>query len=120
MTVYRLREEPIFPAATEAEPNGLLAVGGDLSPVRLLVAYSRGIFPWYSDGEPILWFSPDPRMLLVPAALHPDRGMRRTLARNDFELRMDESFAGVIRACAEAPRAGAPGTWITADMIDAY
>jgi len=118
--VYRLREEPVFPPPSEAEPSGLLAVGGDLSPLRLLVAYSRGIFPWYGEGEPILWFSPDPRMVLRPGALAPDRGMRRTLARHDFELRMDECFADVIRACAEAPRAGAAGTWITADMNAAY
>jgi leucyl/phenylalanyl-tRNA--protein transferase len=120
VTVYRLREDPVFPSPSEAEPNGLLAVGGDLSPTRLLVAYSRGIFPWYGEGEPILWFSPDPRMAMRPDGLAPDRGMRRTLARGDFELRMDERFADVIRACAEAPRAGAAGTWITADMIDAY
>jgi leucyl/phenylalanyl-tRNA--protein transferase len=120
MPVYRLREEPVFPPAGEAEPNGLLAVGGDLSPVRLLVAYTRGIFPWYSEGEPILWFSPDPRMILVPQELRPDRGMRRNLAKGDFELRMDGDFARVIRACADAGRPDAAGTWITADMIDAY
>jgi leucyl/phenylalanyl-tRNA--protein transferase len=120
MPVYRLRDEPIFPPAGDAEANGLLAVGGDLSPVRLLVAYSRGIFPWYSEGEPILWFSPDPRMVLEPERLRPDRGMRRNLAKTDFEMRMDTAFEHVIRACAAARRPGEAGTWITNDMIDAY
>jgi leucyl/phenylalanyl-tRNA--protein transferase len=120
MAVYRLREEPVFPPACEAEPNGLLAVGGDLTPVRLLVAYSRGIFPWYSEGDPILWFSPDPRMILVPEELRPDRGMRRNLDKAEFELRLDFDFERVIHACAKAPRAGADGTWITTNMMKAY
>jgi leucyl/phenylalanyl-tRNA--protein transferase len=120
MPVYRLCDEPIFPPAADAEPSGLLAVGGDLSPVRLLVAYASGIFPWYSDGEPILWFSPDPRMVLEPEGLRPDRGMRRNLEGVDFELRMDSDFERVIRACAGARRPDAAGTWITPEMIRAY
>jgi leucyl/phenylalanyl-tRNA--protein transferase len=118
--VYRLREEPVFPPPAHAEPSGLLAVGGDLSPERLLTAYCRGIFPWFGEGEPILWFSPDPRAVIPTADLRPDRGMRRSLEKADFTLRMDSAFEDVIRACAEAPRPGLPGTWITGEMIDAY
>jgi leucyl/phenylalanyl-tRNA--protein transferase len=121
--VYRLRREPVFPPPAHAEPGGLLAVGGDLSPERLLTAYSLGIFPWYAEGEPILWFSPDPRIVLPTDALAPDRGMRRNLRKvdeADFTLRMDSDFEAVIRACASAPRPGLPGTWITSEMIAAY
>ena len=120
MPVYRLPSEPLFPPASEAEPSGLLAVGGDLSPERLLAAYSEGIFPWYSEGEPLLWFSPDPRMVLLTDRLRPDRGMRRTLKKADFDLRLDGDFELVMKACAEQPRPGAPGTWITRDMVRAY
>ena len=120
MPVYRLGRDPVFPLPSEAEPSGLLAVGGDLSPERLLAAYASGIFPWYSEGEPILWFSPDPRMVLHTDGLRPDRGMRRTLRNADFTLRMDTAFERVMRACAVAPRPGAEGTWITNDMLEAY
>ena len=120
MPVYRLPAEPLFPPASDAEPSGLLAVGGDLSTERLLAAYGEGIFPWYSEGEPLLWFSPDPRMVLLTDRLRPDRGMRRTLKKVDFELRLDGDFERVMRACAEQPRPGAQGTWITRDMIRGY
>ncbi len=110
-----------FPPVERAlrEPNGLLAAGGDLSVERLVQAYERGIFPWYSDGQPVLWWSPDPRMVLEPGELKIPRSLRKRLARRDYEVRADTAFAEVIRACA-APRQGQAGTWITEEMIDAY
>jgi leucyl/phenylalanyl-tRNA--protein transferase len=120
MPVYRLPPQPVFPSASEAEPSGLLAIGGDLSPERLLAAYASGIFPWYSEGEPLLWFSPEPRTVLRTNELRPDRGMRRTLGKTEFTLRLDTCFETVMRRCAEQPRGGAAGTWITRDMIRAY
>lgn len=110
-----------FPPAAEAltEPNGLLAAGGDLTPARLLAAYKQGIFPWYQDGQPILWWSPDPRAVLWPAALKISRSLRRSLTKRGFELRVDTAFARVVAACAEPRRYGA-GTWITAEMAEAY
>jgi len=118
--IYRLSDELIFPPASVAEPSGLLAIEGDLSPRRLLLAYSQGIFPWYSEGEPILWFSPDPRMVLEPDNLRISRGTRRTIDAGDFELRVDTAFEAVVSGCAEMPRPGQDGTWITAKMIQAY
>lgn len=121
MPVYLLDRTDTFPPATEAEASGLLAVGGDLRPSRLLRAYSEGIFPWYSEGEPILWFSPDPRTVIETDRVRIGRGMRRTLAAaGNLELTMDTAFARVIRACARVRRAGQSGTWITAEMIEAY
>jgi len=120
MPVYRLIDEPVFPPPDEAEPGGLLAVGGDLSAERLVIGYSQGIFPWYSEGEPILWFSPDPRAVLPTSELRLSRGVRRTLRDAPFEVRFDTAFERVIRACASVPRSDQPDTWITADMIDAY
>jgi len=110
-----------FPAVEFAlrEPDGLLAIGGDLTVARLLAAYRRGIFPWYSDDQPILWWSPDPRMVLFPEKLHLSRSLRKTLRRNRFRLTVDHDFDAVIRACAE-PRPQQPGTWITAEMREAY
>ncbi|MBI2296088.1 MAG: leucyl/phenylalanyl-tRNA--protein transferase [Betaproteobacteria bacterium] len=102
-----------------AEPNGLLAAGADLSVPRLIEAYRSGIFPWYSDGQPLLWWSPDPRMVLIPAELKLTRSLRKRLAKSDYEVRADTAFEAVIRACA-APRAGQEGTWITGEMIAAY
>ena len=102
-----------------AEPNGLLAIGGDLSMERLLEAYRRGIFPWYGQGQPILWWAPDPRLVLVPAELHISRSLRKTLRRGRFTVSMNRDFPAVIRACAE-PRAGEDGTWITRAMQAAY
>jgi leucyl/phenylalanyl-tRNA--protein transferase len=119
MPVYRLRADLAFPPPSHAEPFGLLAVGGDLSSERLLLGYSLGIFPWYEE-PPILWFSPDPRMLIEPGALHVPRRLRRTLRQGRFELRLDTAFARVIRACAEVPRDGERGTWLTPEMIEAY
>ncbi|MGH8622525.1 MAG: leucyl/phenylalanyl-tRNA--protein transferase [Burkholderiales bacterium] len=110
-----------FPPVERAleEPNGLLAAGADLSEPRLLDAYARGIFPWYSEGQPVLWWSPDPRRVLVPAELKVPRSLKKRLARRDYEVRADGAFEEVIRACA-APRHGQDGTWITEDMVDAY
>ncbi len=101
------------------EPDGLLALGGDLSPQRLLTAYRRGIFPWYSEGQPILWWSPDPRLVLEPDGLRISRSLRKTLRREPFRVSIDEDFRAVIEACA-APRRDGGGTWLTREMIDAY
>jgi len=103
-----------------SEPNGLLCAGGDLSPQRLILAYRHGIFPWYSAGEPILWWSPNPRMVLVPSEFKLSRSLKRTLRRGDFEVRFDSNFRTVIRACAHTRRDGQAGTWITAEMQAAY
>ncbi len=110
-----------FPPVTQAlrSPNGLLAAGGDLSATRLLEAYRHGIFPWFSEGEPILWWSPDPRMVLFPGEFKLSHSLRKTLRKGSHEVRMDTSFEQVMRACA-APREGAKGTWIHEEMIDAY
>ena len=110
-----------FPPAESAlpEPDGLLAAGGDLSPKRLLDAYRHGIFPWYSEGQPILWWSPDPRTVFATDRVHVSARLRRWLRQCDWTIRADEDFAGVVRACAE-PRPRQPTTWITADMFDAY
>lgn len=101
------------------EPNGLLAVGGDLSPQRLLRAYRQGIFPWYNAGQPILWWSPDPRLVLFPADLRISRSLRKTLRRGAFRVTLDADFEAVVAACA-APRADGQGTWITRDIAAAY
>jgi leucyl/phenylalanyl-tRNA--protein transferase len=116
-----LEGAPGFPPLEQAltQPNGLLAAGGALDPQWLLTAYRQGIFPWYSPGEPILWWSPDPRLVLLPDELHISRSLRKTLRRRPFELRVDSAFSAVIEACA-APRAPATGTWISAEMRAAY
>ena len=110
-----------FPPPSEAfvEPNGLLAAGGDLEPERLLAAYRRGIFPWYEDGQPILWWSPDPRSVLRPNDARVSRSLRRSLIKGGFELRIDTAFASVVAGCA-APRRYGGSTWITAEMAAAY
>lgn len=111
-----------FPPVDEAlrQPDGLLAVGGDLTPPRLLNAYRHGIFPWYSQGQPILWWSPDPRTVFATDGVRLGSKFRRGLRRSSWEVRADTAFAQVIRACAEIPRAGQRGTWITHDMRAAY
>jgi leucyl/phenylalanyl-tRNA--protein transferase len=110
-----------FPPIERAlkRPSGLLAAGGDLSPERLLCAYRRGIFPWYSEGEPILWWSPDPRMVLFPHELRITRSLAKRLRNAGFEVTADGAFDEVIQRCSE-PRPGQPGTWITAQMKQAY
>lgn len=102
------------------EPNGLLCAGGDLAPQRIVQAYLRGIFPWYSKNEPILWWSPDPRMVLIPAEFKISRSLLRTLRKGDYRIRLDHAFPAVIRACAGTQRKGETGTWITAEMQAAY
>ncbi len=101
------------------EPDGLLAVGGDLAPERLLRAYRRGIFPWYEKGQPILWWSPDPRALIYTDQLKISRSLRKTLRNKVYTVSFDKDFMAVVEACA-APRAGARGTWITREMMHAY
>ncbi|MDT8363672.1 MAG: leucyl/phenylalanyl-tRNA--protein transferase [Nitrosomonas sp.] len=110
-----------FPPLKQAlrEPNGLLAAGGDLSIQRLLAAYKRGVFPWFSAGEPILWWSPDPRMVLFPADIRISRSLHKTLKHNRYTVRVDSAFSAVMQACA-APRHGQDGTWIHPEMITAY
>ena len=104
----------------QSEPNGLLCAGGDLSPQRILAAYRNGIFPWYSPGEPILWWSPDPRMVLVPSEFTAARSLRRTLRKGRAQVRLDGDFPAVIRACASTSRKGQSGTWISDPMQAAY
>ena len=110
-----------FPPLEQAleEPSGLLAAGGDLSPERLLAAYRRGIFPWYSPGQPVLWWSPDPRAVLFPEEFHCTRSLAKTLRNGGFIAAIDRDFGAVIDGCA-APRAASPGTWITSEMRAAY
>ncbi len=120
MTIYRLFEEPVFPDPEEADPDGLLAVGGDLSTQRLLTAYSNGIFPWYSEGSPILWWSTNPRLVLVPREFHLPRSVRQVLNRGTFSFTLDKDFSAVIRGCARAPRPEQEGTWIVDEMVEAY
>lgn len=106
--------------AALAEPNGLLAAGGDLSPQRLVDAYRRGIYPWYSEGQPVLWWSPDPRMVLPVEEFRPSRSLSRRIKRHEFVIRVDTAFDQVIDACAGAPRDAQRGTWITQEMVAAY
>lgn len=113
-------EAPFPPVdSAEREPDGLLALGGDLHPRRLLNAYRAGIFPWYSDGQPLLWWSPDPRTILFPERLKVSRSLRKSLRNKPFQVTFDTAFEAVIDACA-APRTGESGTWITPDMAAAY
>ena len=116
-----LDRDDLFPPVARAlkAPNGLLCAGADLSPQRLVAAYSRGIFPWFSEGDPILWWSPDPRMVLFPEELRVSRSLRKTLARDAYETRFDHDFRAVIEACA-APRTPEGGTWIVPGMVEAY
>lgn len=111
-----------FPPLKDAltEPNGLLAVGGDLSVNRLLDAYSQGIFPWFSEGEPVLWWSPDPRMVLFPDELKISKSLAKTIKQGRFEVRFNTAFREVITACSNKNRPGQAGTWITDSIIDAY
>lgn len=109
-----------FPPLEAASEEGLLAIGGDLSPERLLTAYARGIFPWYDEDTPILWWSPDPRTILPLDMLHVPRRLERLLRNNVFSFSMDKAFARVITGCASTPRPGQRGTWLVKDMISAY
>jgi leucyl/phenylalanyl-tRNA--protein transferase len=119
--IFLIQNDQPFPPVelALAQPNGLLAVGGDLSPERLLEAYRHGIFPWFNEDDPILWWSPDPRMVLFPAEFKISRTLRKTLRNGNYEVHTDTAFEQVMRACA-APRNGQAGTWILEEMIAAY
>ena len=118
--MYFLSKELFFPPVSEASPEGILAVGGDLSPERLLLAYKSGIFPWFNEDEPIFWWSPNPRMVLFPDELKVSKSMRNILNRNIFKVTFNQNFREVISNCQKTKREGQNGTWITNDMIDAY
>ena len=107
------------PESARREPNGLLAAGGGLSVPRLVDAYARGVFPWFGEGDPVLWWCPDPRLILPTDAVHVSRSLKRRLARGDYRITVDTAFGEVMRACAE-PRADDRGTWITGEMLEAY
>lgn len=120
--VLSLKQHTPFPDLKHAltEPNGLLAIGGDLNTERLLDAYSKGIFPWFSHDEPILWWSPDPRMVLFPNELKINRSLKKTINKNVFEIRFNTAFKQVIEACSHVTRPHQDGTWITHDIIESY
>ncbi|MCE5335351.1 MAG: leucyl/phenylalanyl-tRNA--protein transferase [Desulfobacteraceae bacterium] len=120
MPVYRLTDRLVFPHPSLADPGGLLAVGGDLSAGRLLLAYANGIFPWYSEPSPILWWSPDPRLVLFPDELRVSHSLRRVLRKGVFSVTVDAAFEQVIDACAFVRTSRGGETWITPEMIDAY
>ncbi|MBI5641501.1 MAG: leucyl/phenylalanyl-tRNA--protein transferase [Nitrospirae bacterium] len=120
MPVFRLTHELIFPPPELAEEDGLLAVGGDLTESRLLLAYSMGIFPWFSQGSPILWWSPDPRLVLRPSELKVSRSLRQTIRKGIYSVTFDRCFAEVMRYCAGVSRNEGEGTWITDEMMEAY
>jgi len=120
MPVFQLPTEILFPDPEFAEPDGLLAVGGDLSPERLIEAYTQGIFPWYSDGEPLLWWSPAPRLILLPEEFHLPRRLARTIRKKTFTISADTDFAEVIAQCGRTRIRSGEGTWITDDMKEAY
>ena len=119
MPVYFLHPDfPVFPHPTQADGHGIVAIGGDLTPDRLLTAYSFGIFPWYNEGEPITWWSPDPRSVIIPGQVRISKSMRPFFKK--FQLRIDTAFREVISLCREVPRIDEAGTWITNEMMDAY
>jgi leucyl/phenylalanyl-tRNA--protein transferase len=120
MPVYLLSDEIAFPTPNLASDEGLLAVGGDLCQNRLLLAYSMGIFPWYSQGEPILWWSPNPRLVLYPDELRVSKSLQKTIKKNLFQITLDTAFEQVIAECAKIRRKNNEGTWIVPDMIGAY
>lgn len=120
--VLALQPDSAFPPLRDAltEPNGLIAIGGDLSSQRLLDAYQHGIFPWYSEGEPILWWSPHPRMVLFPDELNVSRSLSKVLNKQLFDIRINTAFRDVITACSKTARPEQSGTWISPEMIEAY
>jgi len=120
MSVFQLSHEPVFPRPELAEPDGLLAIGGDLSPRWLIKAYAAGIFPWYNEGSPVLWWTPDPRMVLFPEEFKRHKNLRRLVQNSKFTITMDTDFVGVIKACSRVERKGQEGTWITKEMQEAY
>ncbi|MBA3456303.1 MAG: leucyl/phenylalanyl-tRNA--protein transferase [Deltaproteobacteria bacterium] len=119
MPVFRLDDRLVFPPVHLAE-DGLLALGGDLRPERLLLAYTQGIFPWYAENLPILWHSPDPRMIMTTRDLVVQKSLKKTIRRRPYELKMDTAFGQVLEGCASVPRPGQNGTWLIPEMVDAY
>lgn len=113
--VYLLNDAHIFPSAKKASPEGLLAVGGDMHPSRVLKAYTQGIFPWYSEGDPIMWWSPDPRMIVVPNQFQPSKSLKRLMRNGQYNVVFDQDFKLVMDSCANTRRKGQEGTWITDD-----
>lgn len=120
MPVYLLSDDLVFPSPQLAPQEGLLAVGGDLSRERLLLAYRMGIFPWYSENEPIMWWSPDPRLVLYPSELKVSKSLSKTIKKGHFQVTVDQAFESVIKACAQSRTRMQEGTWIVDDMIAAY
>ena len=118
--MHYLTKDVVFPSLSNANEDGFLAIGGDLSPNRLLLAYKSGIFPWFEEGDPILWWSPNPRMVLFFEDLVISKSMRNVLNRDTFKVTFNQDFRGVISNCQKIKREGQHGTWITNDMIDAY
>ena len=120
MPVYRIPKALVFPDPADAEASGLLGVGGDLTPERLLLGYASGIFPWFNDDNPILWWSPDPRMVLLTDELHVPRSLAKIVRRNVYQIRLDTAFSEVVRHCGETKRPALDSTWITEGMAGAY
>jgi len=120
MPIFHLSDAVAFPPAHFARKDGLLAVGGDLRPRRLILGYKMGIFPWFSQGDPILWWSPDPRLVLDPSEIRISRSLKKTLKKKIFEIRIDSAFEQVIKNCADTRSEKREGTWITEEMIQAY
>ena len=120
MPIFQLTDKLIFPPAELAENNGLLAIGGDLSPERLLLAYRSGIFPWYSEGDPLLWWSPSPRLVILPAEFKVPKRLSRLMRQEKYSVTMDIAFRQVITVCASTDERQEKGTWITDEMIEAY
>lgn len=119
MTIFYLNEENVFPPVSFAQKNGILAIGGDLSPARLIAAYEKGIFPWYSQGDPIIWWSPDPRFVIFPEKIKISRSMKQEIRKGTFKITADRAFDQVIKACRN-PRKHESGTWITDDIVKGY
>ena len=120
MPVYRLSDKPVFPPPEGASPEGIVAVGGDATPERLIEAYSLGIFPWPHAGFPLLWFSPDPRFILKLDRVKVGRSLRKSIRKSPYEIRVDTAFRRVMKGCARAPRPGQRGTWITPELLEGY
>ena len=120
MPIFHLPDEIIFPSPELAGKDGLLAIGGDLSEERLLKAYSMGIFPWYTEDSPILWWSPDPRLILIPEELKVSKSLRKVINKGIYKITIDTAFEQVMWSCAEIERKGQDGTWITEEMVEAY
>lgn len=120
MSTYQLTDDLHFPPISEAAEDGCVAIGGDLSPERLMLGYRSGIFPWFNDDEPIMWYSPNPRFVLFSEKLYVSRSMRSFMKKEEYKVTFNENFKGVIDACQKTKREGQDGTWITEEMRDAY